>query len=256
MLGYDNNAYERKTSLDGIQRRDAYVVNPRTGERKLVKKEMRSFAQMSPDGRFLLFWDDGNYHVQNIATGAVTNVTKGAPVSFINLEDDHNVDRPPTQVVGWSKDANAVLISDNWDVWKVPVTGAGHVNLTGDGKAKKIRYSRRINTDPRERGIDLTKPIYMVAMQIGMAIIKKSVVKPSAGKFSTKPLIPTAEDNFYILGPGIERASVSFMEHTPEILAAAHRGEQLYAYFEIRYRDAFEHDRLFGRGGSHDALHA
>ena len=165
VLGYDNNAYERKTSLDGIQRRDAYVVNPRTGERKLVKKELRSFAQMSPDGRHLLFWDDGNYHVQNIASGAVVNVTKNAPVSFINTEDDHNVDRPPTQVMGWSKDGNAVLISDNWDMWKVPITGSGHVNLTVNGKATKTRYQRRINTDPRERGVDLTKPIHMVAMQ-------------------------------------------------------------------------------------------
>ena len=48
-----------------------------------------------------------------------TNVTKGAPVSFIDTEDDHNVDRPSTGVIGWSMDGNAVLLSDNYDVWKV-----------------------------------------------------------------------------------------------------------------------------------------
>ena len=183
VLGYDNREYERRTNLDGIQRRDAYLVNARTGERKLVKKEMRSFAQMSPDGRHLLFWDDGNYHVQNIATGAVTNVTKNAPVSFINTEDDHNVDRPPTQVIGWAKDGNSLLISDNWDIWKVPVTGAGHVNLTGDGRAKMIRYSRRINIDPRDRGIDLSKPLYFVGMQERTkkeAFVRVDAAKPGA----------------------------------------------------------------------------
>lgn len=165
LLGYDNREYERQANLDGIQRRDAYIINTRTGEKKLVRKDLRSTAQVSPDGRYALYWDDGNYHVYNIATGAVTNITRSAPVSFINTEDDHNIDRPPTSVFGWASDGKSVLISDNWDIWKIPVTGTGHVNLTGDGRAKMIRYRRAITIDPRVRGVDLSKPFYTVGMQ-------------------------------------------------------------------------------------------
>jgi len=164
-IGYDNSKYERQSNLDGIQRRDAYAMNPRTGDRKLLKADLRSFVQPSPDGRSLLVWDDGNWHVMDIATGRITNVTKGAPVSFINTEDDHNVDRPSTGVVGWTSDGSAVLLNDNYDVWKVGTQGNSWTNLTRNGRAEKIRYARRISIDPRERGIDLAKPIYMVAMQ-------------------------------------------------------------------------------------------
>ena len=165
LLGSDNSAYERQASVDGIQRRDVYLINARTGERTLVKKDARSQAQLSPDSRTVLFWDDGHWQAYDVASKATTNITKSAPVSFVDTEDDHNVDRPPTQVVGFSKDGKSVLLQDNYDVWRVNLAGTSYTNLTVDGRAKRIRYSRRIVTDARERGIDLTKPIYMVAMQ-------------------------------------------------------------------------------------------
>lgn len=165
LLGSDNSAYERQSSVDGIQRRDIYLVNARTGEKLLVKKEARSMAQLSPNGRTVTYWDDGNWQAFDIATKSTTNLTKSAPVSFIDTEDDHNVDRPPTQFLGFSKDGRFVLLQDNYDVWRVALSGTQFTNLTVDGKAKRIRYNRRLVTDARERGIDLSKPLYMVAMQ-------------------------------------------------------------------------------------------
>ena len=41
MLGTDNQAYERQSSYDGVQRRDLYLIDARTGTRTLVKKELR-----------------------------------------------------------------------------------------------------------------------------------------------------------------------------------------------------------------------
>jgi hypothetical protein len=58
-----------------------------------------------------------------------------------------------------------VLISDRWDIWKVPVGAAGAaVNLTVNGKKEQIRYQNRLRIDPDERGIDLAKPQYFSAM--------------------------------------------------------------------------------------------
>jgi dipeptidyl aminopeptidase/acylaminoacyl peptidase len=165
LLGSDNAAYERQSNLDGIQRRDVYVIDTRSGVRTLVKQDVRGNAQLSPDARTVLFWDNGHWQAYDVATKKTTNITQGAPVSFVDTEDDHNVDRPATQVVGFSKDGRFVLLQDNYDVWRVGLAGNSFANLTVDGRAKKIRYSRRISTDPRERSIDLTKPVYMVAMQ-------------------------------------------------------------------------------------------
>ncbi|MCE2903194.1 MAG: prolyl oligopeptidase family serine peptidase, partial [Gemmatimonadetes bacterium] len=183
LLGTDNQPYERQASTDGLQKRDVYLVNAKTGEKTLVVKALRAQPSLAPDGRTVLFWDDGNYHAYDVATKVTTNITRGAPTSFIDTEDDHNVDRPPTPVVGWSADGRFALINDNWDVWRVSLRGGAWTNLTGDGKAKRIRYSRRIAVDPRERGIDLGKPVYMAAMQERTkkeALVRIDAAKPGA----------------------------------------------------------------------------
>ena len=80
------------------------------------------------------------------------------PATFVNTEDDHNIVDPPTTVVGWTADNAHVLISDRWDIWKVPVRRAAPpVNLTVNGRKDQIRYQGRIRIDPDERGIDLTQ---------------------------------------------------------------------------------------------------
>src|SRR5262245_16347211 len=98
-------------------------------------------------------------------TATERNLTLGMPVSFVNVEDDHNIVDPPTNVVGWTSDNSAVLISDRWDIWKIPVAaGAQPVNLTVNGRKEQIRYQGRVRIDPDERGIDLAKPQYFSEM--------------------------------------------------------------------------------------------
>ena len=184
--GYDVRAYERGGNIDGRRYRDIYTIDVRTGVATPLAKKFLSVGffgggmSSSPDGTRLLYWNDGNYHVHDLTTGTTRNITAGAPVSFINTEDDHNIDRPPTAVIGWSKDGESVLLSDNWDVWRVPVKGGAAVNLTTNGRAQKLRFQRRISFDPRERGIDLSKPLYFAVY--GERTKKSGVVRVDAGK--------------------------------------------------------------------------
>lgn len=164
---FDVRAYERSGNIDGRRYRDVYAIDPRTGTARLLARKSLGVGFFgggmfsSPDGNRLLYWSDGNYHVYDLAAGTSKNITAGAPVSFINKEDDHNIDRPPTPVVGWTKDGAAVLLSDNWDVWRVPVQNGTAVNLTRTARSQGIRFQRRIQIDPKERGIDVTKPLYI-----------------------------------------------------------------------------------------------
>jgi len=178
--GVDSRDYDQRASYDGRRYADIYTVDLKTGTRSVaLKKSLQFFGLPSPDGRQLLYWgDDTNYWSLDLATGQKRNVTRDVATSFANTEDDHNnIVPPPRPVVAWSKDATAVLLNDGWDVWRVPVNGAGKaVNLTGDGRKHQMHYQRLYNfanaTASRggrggraggaglEEGVDLTKPLY------------------------------------------------------------------------------------------------
>src|SRR6185503_12439929 len=102
-------------------------------------------------GKQLLYWgQDGHYYVADLVTGEQRNITKDVATSFVDVEDDHNNLFPPAinpqfANVGWTKDGAAVVLFDDWDMWKVPVKGGPAVNLTVDGRKNQIRYQRRFS---------------------------------------------------------------------------------------------------------------
>jgi len=164
-LGFDRRAYEQRDNIDGGQRRDVYAIDLSTGASTRVLSAQRWPTFPSPDGTKVLYYSDGDYHVYDFVARASRPISKGVGTSFIDTEDDHNVDRPPVSPLGWSADGNSVLLSDNYDIWKVPATPAGGtaVNLTVNGRSGKIRYQRRVSYNPKEKGVDFTKPVYLTA---------------------------------------------------------------------------------------------
>jgi dipeptidyl aminopeptidase/acylaminoacyl peptidase len=187
-IGSDNRGYERGGNIDGMRYRDVYVVDTRTGEKKLAIKKTPNRELVSPDGSRLLYFEDGQYRIYDMAAGTSRVITEAAGVSFVDTEDDHNVDRPPVQPLGWAKDGSAVLLSDNWDVWRVPANGSGRaLNLTGNGRATGIRYQRRVVIDPQERGIDLSRPLYV--SMYGERTKKEGLALVSAARSGATPLV-------------------------------------------------------------------
>jgi dipeptidyl aminopeptidase/acylaminoacyl peptidase len=165
-FGTDDREYELMGSLDGRRHEDVFVIDLETGQRKMAVPHLRYFSGASPDGNHILYYMDGDYHVFTFASGKDRNITQGLPVSFVDIEDDHNNVKPPINAVGWASDGKNVLLSDAWDVWKVSIDGAPAVNLTVNGKKDAIRYQQRYALEPpdeRDNGIDLSKPQYFRA---------------------------------------------------------------------------------------------
>lgn len=157
VVGYDTKKYQLQGSLDGKQFRDVYVTDLTTGTRKLVLTKARWVFGTSPTGTHLLYYADGHYHTLDLATGKSVNVTDKVGTSFVDTEDDHNVEKPPTRSLGWTSDGKSLVISDKWDLWKVAADGTGGLNLTGNGKKDGIRYQNLIQFDPDLKGFDLSK---------------------------------------------------------------------------------------------------
>jgi len=165
VIGTSNQAYELQGNLDGRRFQDVYAIDTHSGKKTIVKKQLRWGNSASPDSTKYLYYENRHFHVFDAATGQTRTITQGVPASFVNVENDHNVVDPPRSVVGWTSDNAHVLISDGWDIWKIPVAaGQPAVNLTVNGLKEKIRYQQRVRTDPDERGIDLGKPQYFSAM--------------------------------------------------------------------------------------------
>jgi dipeptidyl aminopeptidase/acylaminoacyl peptidase len=165
-VGTDDREYELLGSLDGRRHENVYAVDLTTGARRLIVKRLRYFSGASPDGSKILYFENGDYHVYALATGEDRNITQGLPVSFVDLEDDHNEVKPPVNAVGWASDNKTVLLTDAWDIWQVPVDDGQALNLTVNGKKDAIRYQQRFALEPpseRANGIDLSKPQYFRA---------------------------------------------------------------------------------------------
>jgi dipeptidyl aminopeptidase/acylaminoacyl peptidase len=161
-VGLDESPYEFTGSTEGRNYQDVYAIDMKTGTRKLAVKQARWYFGQSPVGGRFLYYDNGHFFTYNMAAGTPVNITVGAPVSFVDMDDDHNVVKPPVRPVGWDKTGTAVLLSDGWDVWKIPATGGAAVNLTVNGRKDAVRYQTRVRLDPEEKGIDLDVPQFFL----------------------------------------------------------------------------------------------
>lgn len=188
-IGTDNQEYELTGNLEGRRYRDIYIFDLKTGARKLALKKCRWYFGPSPDGTHFLYYDDGHYFTYEMSTDKKFNITKDVPTSFINEENDQNVKNPPIYpyYFGWVKDGVSVLLYDNWDAWNVPVHGGKGVNLTVNGKEEGIRYRSRYRLDPEEKGIDLSKALYISTY--GEWTKKGGVARVDKGKPGAKMLL-------------------------------------------------------------------
>ena len=121
---------------------DFYRVNTGTGERTPVLKGQERAMGLSPDGNYWLYWKEKHVWAYDIAKHTHSNITAKAPVSFVNLEEDHVGEKPAYGVTGYTKDGKSVILDHKFDLWLVPLDGGSAPrNLTrGEGTKNQIRF--------------------------------------------------------------------------------------------------------------------
>ena len=159
-IGQDNRAYisDWKPRVA-----DYYRVNTETGERDLIFEAHERTMGLSPDSKHYLYWQDHQVWDYEIASGKKTNLTRNAPASFVDTEDDHTGSKRPYGVTGWTKDGKAVVLTHRYDLYVQPLDGSRARCLTNNyGEKNEIRL-RYNDLDPEERFIDLSKPMMLTA---------------------------------------------------------------------------------------------
>lgn len=140
---------------------DLSLLDIATGARTPLRPAINDrFVSAGPAGRYLLFIEGDHYWTIDLATRAITNVTKTIPTTFIDKESDQtSPQKPPFGVAGWTKDDRTVLLYDKYDVWQVASDGSKAERWT-NGAAEQVRH-RLARLDPDEEWIDPGRPVYL-----------------------------------------------------------------------------------------------
>ncbi len=120
---------------------DIYAVSTVDGSRKLIVKNIRGNVSLSPEGKYLLWYnrEDQDWYSHNLATGVTVQLNKDLPVSFAD-EDNDSPDTPGSYgTAGWTTGDDKVWIYDKYDIWSFKADGSQAVKLTS-GRENKITY--------------------------------------------------------------------------------------------------------------------
>jgi dipeptidyl aminopeptidase/acylaminoacyl peptidase len=137
---------------------DVYLLNSRTGEKKLVARNQPNPPSFSPGGKYLLSFDGKDWHSVAVADGKRVNLTAKLGVSFVNETHDQPSSAPPHGVAGWTGGDTHALLYDRYDIWLVAADGSSAKNVTRGLGRKNTTVLRLVRPDGRERAFDVNQP--------------------------------------------------------------------------------------------------
>ncbi len=151
-IGFDNRPYAKEATWEG-EYRDLYIVNINTGQRKLVAKRVNDVAELSPQGKYLVFYKDKNWHLYDTQIDTLVNLTGKMKYAF--YDEDYDMPSPPPSYGfgGWFENDNAFLLYDKYDVWKFFSENYGYVCQT-------VVFGRDLNQSYRIIKLDKNKKFY------------------------------------------------------------------------------------------------
>jgi len=159
-LVVDRGAHAMDRSI-GRRYANLALVDITSGARTPVKERVEdAYVQASPDGRFVIYFQDDHYWLYDVSAGSHRNLTRSAATSFTDRQSDATIDqKPPHGFGGWTKDSAAVLLYDEFDIWEIGIAATSAVRVT-DGASEQVRH-RITRLDADERFIDRSKPVYV-----------------------------------------------------------------------------------------------
>jgi dipeptidyl aminopeptidase/acylaminoacyl peptidase len=166
-LGLTNKPYEILAAWEGTSYRDIYLLDMKTGGRTLLLKKHPSSAELSPAGKYLLYFEiaDSSWNTIQVATGKKFCLSATLPVNFTDELNDQPDLPNPYGTAGWTPDDASVLIYDRYDIWQFnPENKTAPVSLTANGREDKTSY-RYVKTDPEALDINPKETVLVKVTQ-------------------------------------------------------------------------------------------
>lgn len=130
------------------------VVNVVTGESRHVGEAPEGNYELSPSGKFVIYFVGKQYFCYEIATGKTVEISSSIPYPLWDVDNDRPGAKEPYGYAAWMADDAAVLLYDKYDIWSVDPRGIRTpVCLTGGTGRKDNRQYRYRRTDKEERNV-------------------------------------------------------------------------------------------------------
>ena len=154
-LGISDIKYRKTISWDMPGFRDVYLIDVKTGKSEMMLERIRNRPQLSPDGKFAIWWDTDsrNWFVVSTKIGAEKiNLTQSIEFPFWNQLHDTPSDPRAYGIAGWTANDDSVLVYDRYDIWELDPSGqAEPVCVTQSmGREQTIRFRyQRLDREAR-----------------------------------------------------------------------------------------------------------
>lgn len=150
MIITDKSAYYSERDWKETLSFDAFLVNIRNGETRLIARGLTGNPVWSPNGKYAILYnaDRKAWYQVVAATGELTDIS--SRIRFPVYDEGH--DKPcaaaPYGIAGWSKDGNEVVIYDRYDMWVIDLTGKKKTYSFTDGYGRKnLKTIRLLRAD-------------------------------------------------------------------------------------------------------------
>jgi dipeptidyl aminopeptidase/acylaminoacyl peptidase len=163
-IGTSQLPYEQEISWDRTYS-DVFLVDVRNGQRRRLLEKQGPGASLSPDGQYVVFFDDtiGHWFSQRVSDGLRINLTQRLPVSFANETHDSPSLPGAYGIAGWSEGDRTLWINDRYDIWEMRPDGTNARMVTGGEGRKQELVFRYRNLDPDQRTIPTTGDVLLSA---------------------------------------------------------------------------------------------
>lgn len=208
-LGVTNMPYRQEISWEFPVRQDTWIIDTVTGERRMVLEAVLDSPDLSPEGRYLTWWERsiGHWMLMDVASGSIVNLTEGAPHSFVDHLDDRAYDPSPYGSAGWTEGDQEFIIYDEFDIWAASPDGSLRPVTGGAGRAAGIEL-RVQRLDREEPFLDAEEEWMLRALDLETMDGGFWEVDPRGGK--AEPIVMSAHS--YTIREKAEDADVLLFE--------------------------------------------
>ena len=142
----DTLPYSKLVTYDGFYA-DLYAIDSASGKRVKVATKVSSHAAISPNGKWVVYYHDKQYHLFDTKRKKTYDLTSQLSVQFDNELHDYPSAPSGYEISGWASDSSKVYINDRFDIWQFKVSNRSAKNLTkGEGRKQNLEL-RRVHTD-------------------------------------------------------------------------------------------------------------